>query len=313
VGGLSDADQEQGTMDYTQLNHQELIQYLCQGDPLAEQEFDRRYRNPLNGFFRRQGRQPADAEDAVQQTLFRTFRYLGNYDPARGNLDQFVYTIAKSVQQDTHRRERSQMRLMLPPTGGDTPAWIDQARSRESDSFNRVVSQELSQNVMLALAELPPQRRLPFLLSYGRGIKQREVASRLGLDYRDMVNHMHADVRHVLSWLVQRGHVDNLISNEAGRQLIALACDTIVSTVQDGLSQLPPAELDAFRHCLAGGSTLEAVATLVGQALEDLYDGMRRVVRRLRQYLQEVRYRLLAVRERWQDLWLFIQAALQTP
>jgi RNA polymerase sigma-70 factor (ECF subfamily) len=52
---------------------------------------------------RRLGDRPA-AEEAVQDTLVRAWRHAGRFDPARGSLPAWLFTIARNVTTDRLRR-----------------------------------------------------------------------------------------------------------------------------------------------------------------------------------------------------------------
>ncbi|MEI8242360.1 MAG: RNA polymerase sigma factor [bacterium] len=86
-----------------------LMQRACQGDREAFAELVRRHQRPLLNFFRRCGVY-TDAEDLVQQTFIRLYRYRDRYTP-RAKLTTFLYLLARQVWIDELRRRQRTERL----------------------------------------------------------------------------------------------------------------------------------------------------------------------------------------------------------
>lgn len=72
-----------------------LVRLRAAGDAAAWQEFHDRYADLIRGFARRQGLQPADCDDIVQEVLLRLSGALPGfaYDPARGKFRSYLKTI----------------------------------------------------------------------------------------------------------------------------------------------------------------------------------------------------------------------------
>ena len=85
------------------------MQRACQGDREAFATLVRHYQRPLLNFFRRCGVQ-TDAEDLVQQTFLRLYRYRDRYTP-RAKLTTFLYLLARQVWIDEIRRRQRTERL----------------------------------------------------------------------------------------------------------------------------------------------------------------------------------------------------------
>jgi RNA polymerase sigma-70 factor (ECF subfamily) len=86
-----------------------LMQRACRGDREAFTELVRRHQRPLLNFFRRCGVH-TDAEDLVQQTFIRLYRYRDRYTP-RAKLTTFLYLLARQVWIDELRRRQRTERL----------------------------------------------------------------------------------------------------------------------------------------------------------------------------------------------------------
>lgn len=107
------------------------------------------------------------AEDLVQRVMTRLWQLADRYDPSRGSVRTWVFTIARTSCIDLHRAQ--------PPAGveASTPgeAAID-------DDIEQLLHAEL---IRLALDRLSPDHRQVVDLSYFAGLTQVEVAARLGV------------------------------------------------------------------------------------------------------------------------------------
>jgi len=86
----------------------ELLARIAAGDtggPLREL-YDR-YERRLYGMGIQMLREPGLAEELVQETWLRVWRSAARFDPARGSVSTFVFTIARRVAVDLWRRPSS--------------------------------------------------------------------------------------------------------------------------------------------------------------------------------------------------------------
>lgn len=80
----------------------ELMQRVRLGDDDAVATLVDRYQGPLLNFFRSMGLH-AGADDAVQETFLRLYRYRDRYEP-RATFRTFIYMIARQVSVDAIRK-----------------------------------------------------------------------------------------------------------------------------------------------------------------------------------------------------------------
>jgi RNA polymerase sigma-70 factor (ECF subfamily) len=107
------------------------------------------------------------AEELVQETFVRVWRKADQFDPDKGTVATFVFTIARHIAVDLWRR---------PSSRPFEPATDDEAAP--GDAMERVV---LSIAVRHALDGLSPAHREVLELSYRRDLKQSQIAERLGV------------------------------------------------------------------------------------------------------------------------------------
>ena len=110
------------------------------------------------------------AEDLVQETFVRLWRSAGRYDPARGSVRTFVFTLARRAAVDLWRRRGAQ-----PPSTLREPEQADAAGGEE---FEHLLARL---DVREALDALSPAHREVLELQYHADLTQMQVAARLGI------------------------------------------------------------------------------------------------------------------------------------
>jgi len=117
-------------------------------------------------------REPASAEDVVQEVFISLWRNPSQFDPSRGSLPSYISMLARSRALDRWRSQAAhdaalerEARAQGPQRGTTSPGadepTLDRERSRE---------------VMTALDSLPDTQRDAVLLAFGRGLTAREIA-----------------------------------------------------------------------------------------------------------------------------------------
>jgi RNA polymerase sigma-70 factor, ECF subfamily len=113
-------------------------------------------------------RNPADAEEAVQEAFLRMWRFreaMPSGDGARPWLFRIVmnscYSHARSEQRSSRRRDQQPVEDL--PDERDAPDAI-------------AITDERTRVVVAALARLPEQLRIPVVLRYYAGLDEKEVA-----------------------------------------------------------------------------------------------------------------------------------------
>lgn len=109
------------------------------------------------------------AEEIVQDTLLRAWQHADRFDPARGALSTWVFTIARNLTTDRHRRVAARPREVRlieergPLATGDVDAALE--------------AWELAD----ALSHLSPEHRAAIIDVHYRGFTVTEAAERLGV------------------------------------------------------------------------------------------------------------------------------------
>lgn len=150
-----------------------LLQSVAQNlDREAFSELFDNFAPRLKSFMMRKGAAPDLAEDMLQETLILVWTKAGLYDPAKGSVSAWVYTIARNLWFDRGRR----VSLMPLSDLGDYDA-----PSGEPGSDELLTRKQEAGLVAQALAEIPAEQKEALMLSFVDDLPQSEIALRLNL------------------------------------------------------------------------------------------------------------------------------------
>lgn len=118
------------------------------------------------------------AEDAVQETFLRAFRFLSSFDQ-RAELGTWLHRIAVNAAIDQGRRTRRERaaRVELPEEGDLSLAEVP---TGEAGPERRALDAEIRRRTDAALGELSPSERAAFVLRHYEGRSIAEISSALG-------------------------------------------------------------------------------------------------------------------------------------
>jgi RNA polymerase sigma-70 factor, ECF subfamily len=145
-----------------------LLPLIAAGDDSAMDQLVRRFTPFVRSIAWRTGSPSAD--DLVQETMVRLWRFADRFDPARGSEPTFIAKVARNAATDLARKEACRpstpsedIQDLLPPL----PAAGD-------DIVNRLAVRD-------AVASLKPTQREVLRLAYFEELSQQEIADRLDL------------------------------------------------------------------------------------------------------------------------------------
>ncbi len=144
-----------------------LVQVAAGDRQAALAELYRRYERRLYGLGLKLLGDRSLAEELVQETFVRLWRNAAQFDPDRGSVATFLFTIARRIAVDLWRRPSSRP-FMPEPADEASPG----------DPVERAL---VGLTVRDALESLSPDHRQVLELSYRRDLTQRDIADRLGV------------------------------------------------------------------------------------------------------------------------------------
>lgn len=202
----------------------DLIARIRRGDEAAWRDCIDRYEGRLLAYARNRLRQPAAAEDVVQETFIGFLTALPNYDE-QTPLESFLFAIAAHKLTDHLRREGRRPALSLTAgestaPGADLPGHARVAsslmRSQERRSREADVLADCLRELITRWRERGEWERLKCLeLLFVRGRPNKEVAARLGISEQTVANHKHFVVTR-LKESAQRARLQNFESHALG-------------------------------------------------------------------------------------------------
>ena len=148
----------------------------------------------VKSFMIRKGASPDLAEDLVQETMINVWTKAGMYDPAKGTVLTWVFTIARNLRIDRIRRESSRPLAEL----GDYDA-----PSGEPGSEEILARKDEARIVARALAGIPPEQREILIFSFVDDVPQSEIARRLNLPLGTVKSRMRLAYNHLRKTLEQ--------------------------------------------------------------------------------------------------------------
>jgi RNA polymerase sigma-70 factor (ECF subfamily) len=139
-------------------------------------------------------RNPADADEAVQDAFIKVFLNLDRY---REDLafDTWFTRILVNASLDRLKARSRQQRFIATPGEGDDERMIEQVPAHDASTERRMLARERWQQVSQAVAALPDRQRLVFTLSQVDEQTPAEIASATGMSAATVRVHLFRALR----------------------------------------------------------------------------------------------------------------------
>jgi len=161
--------------DLNAARDQALLRGIVARDPAALRELFERYASAATALAHRIIRDPMLAEDVVQEVFLSVWERPNAYQPDRGSVRSFVFTIVHNRAVDRVRRESAHHRHARVEVNNDGQPAIDDT------VVDAVYLAERRVEVRGALAGIPAEQRQIIEMMYFDGMTQRQIAERLAL------------------------------------------------------------------------------------------------------------------------------------
>ena len=174
----------------------ELAARVAQRSDVALSELFHRYSGQMLGLARRVLRDPAIAEEVVQDVFLKFWNDPAKFDAERGSLRSFLLALVHNrsvdlIRSESARRIREERDARLDVVTGP-------------DVEEEVWQMAQAQRVRLALGGLPDAERTVVELAYYGGLTYREVAARLGLPEGTAKSRIRAGMKRLSSLLGEK-------------------------------------------------------------------------------------------------------------
>jgi RNA polymerase sigma-70 factor (ECF subfamily) len=164
-------------------------------DPALRERFERDVLPllpSLYGAALRLTRNPADAEDLVQETYLRAFRGFAGFQEGT-NLKAWLYRILTNGFINTYRKKQREPQTVEGPDDLDEWYLYDRfgARNVEDSAEEEVLDRIPDADVKVALESLPENFRLPVLLADVEGFSYKEIAQIMETPIGTVMSRLH--------------------------------------------------------------------------------------------------------------------------
>jgi RNA polymerase sigma factor (sigma-70 family) len=182
--------------ELTHLSDEAVVAIAARGEESALAELYDRFGRVSYGLALRIVRDPALAEDAVQEAFLTVWRSAARFSPERAKASTWLLTFVHRRAVDLVRREERRRAEPLPDEEAasapatDEVAWLQLERER----------------VQSALRALPDQQREALELAYYGGFTQSELADRLGQPLGTIKSRMFAGLGRLRELLAEPDH-----------------------------------------------------------------------------------------------------------
>ncbi|HST25849.1 MAG TPA: sigma-70 family RNA polymerase sigma factor [Gaiellaceae bacterium] len=183
--------------DYADFLDEALLALAAHEDEGALAELYDRYGRVAYGLALRIVRDPALAEDAVQEAFVTVWRTAGNFRSDRAKPSTWILTLVHRRAVDVVRRE--ERRRAAPLEGNEEPEGYGLATDEEIELTDR------RRLVQEALRQLPDDQREALELAYYGGLTQSELAERLAVPLGTIKSRMFTGLRRLRDLLAEAG------------------------------------------------------------------------------------------------------------
>jgi len=164
-------------------------------DPALRERFERDVLpllSSLYGAALRLTRNPADAEDLVQETYLRAYRGFAGFKEGT-NLKAWLYRILTNSFINTYRKKQREPQIVDGPDDVDEWYLFDRlgARNVEASAESTVLDQIPDAEVKAALESIPENFRLAVLLADVEGFSYKEIAEIMDVPIGTVMSRLH--------------------------------------------------------------------------------------------------------------------------
>lgn len=185
-------------MSYKLLDEAKYFKDLADGDERAFEVIYRHYAARLFSFVEKLVKDPELAEELIQEIFVQVWiNRLAFHEVLLPT--SYLFSIANRQALKYLKKVANDKRILN--------SIIDYSQAITNDTEEKTILRESVESINLAVAQLPPQRRLIWELSRNEGLSHEQIASRLNISRNTVKNQMVHALKFVRAFLDQRGGI----------------------------------------------------------------------------------------------------------
>ena len=180
---MNEDDQEPGRpqAQVIGLDERQLLVRHLAGDPTAFAELVGMYRAPIYSILVRSGADCATCDDLFQNIFFAIHNNAARYDPEHP-LAPWIFTIVTNTLRSFYRRQKVRKLVYAAPQ--------ESTDQQQPNAEQCVEAQETADFLRSAIQKLPATQREVVLLSYTKGLEQKDIAKIVGIPVNTVKTHL---------------------------------------------------------------------------------------------------------------------------
>ncbi len=156
---------------------QQLVIQLAAGDRNALSQLYDRYSRMIYAIAWKSLNSVEDCEEVVLEVFAQIWRIADRFDSEKGSVEQWIFTLARSRILDRLRKIQRLNKVNTIVTAEKEIAFP----TISVDPLESVEIAERQQQVLAALAKIPPEQRQVIEMAYYQGLTHTEIAAATGL------------------------------------------------------------------------------------------------------------------------------------
>ncbi|MFM2432752.1 MAG: polymerase sigma factor SigK [Cyanobacteriota bacterium] len=154
-----------------------LIQQIAQQDSAALATLYDRYSRIIYAIALRSLRSAEESEEVVLDVFAQVWRIAERYDSTKSRVDTWLFMMTRSRVLDRLRKRQRRIQSVGEPF----ESMATQVADGNITPLESAVIQERREQVIMALAALPPEQRSVLELAYYDGLSHSEIAAQTGI------------------------------------------------------------------------------------------------------------------------------------
>lgn len=165
-------------MRHTQLNNEQLMRRVANGDAAALETLYEQYAPAVMGLALKMLGDRPSAEEVVQETFWRVWRNAESFCEQQGAFSNWLFGITRNLSIDTWRRGKARPQ---PLFDNEAEQQLENNPDPQADVNESAWTAIKHVQVRQALSVLPPAQREVVELAFFGGLTRQEIAEKMGV------------------------------------------------------------------------------------------------------------------------------------